>query len=57
VQTQRILDDRGEVIEVTVSVGVARSLADEPRDLLAAADGALYEAKDGGRNRVVIAER
>jgi diguanylate cyclase (GGDEF)-like protein len=51
----------GEVISVSVSIGVA-TLDDFERDhaiegvaqqLVAQADAALYEAKEGGRNRVV----
>jgi two-component system, cell cycle response regulator len=46
-------------ISVTVSIGVANlsGLLGEPRPsgLLAAADKALYEAKDSGRNRVSVA--
>lgn len=45
-------------LEVTISVGVA--LADEgeePDDVLAKADQALYDAKQQGRNRVVPYER
>lgn len=44
----------GEVIPVTVSVGVAVSSADVagPTELLDAADQKLYEAKNAGRNRV-----
>jgi diguanylate cyclase (GGDEF)-like protein len=50
--------DRGEgiLVDVTVSVGVAE-LADAGQDLddlLAAADAALYQAKDAGRNRICV---
>ena len=43
----------GAKIQVTISIGVAQFLAQyEPADdLIAAADRALYVAKDGGRNR------
>jgi diguanylate cyclase (GGDEF)-like protein len=46
-----------KMVSVTVSVGVAVFSQDihEPGDLIARADGALYEAKRQGRNRVVVA--
>ena len=42
-------------VNVTVSVGVSslRRGADTVEDLMKRADVALYEAKTGGRNRVV----
>lgn len=47
---------RGQAIRLTVSIGVA---AMTPRDasadaVLVRADGALYRAKEGGRNRVEV---
>jgi diguanylate cyclase (GGDEF)-like protein len=53
------VDDRpgGPVVKVTISIGVtsiARGEARELIDLLAAADSALYQAKQGGRNRVAV---
>lgn len=50
----RIRLDSGETISFTVSAGVAeRTPADRTfEDLFRAADTALYEAKNGGRNRI-----
>ena len=39
---------------VTISVGVAAGRAGEVAALIARADGALYAAKDGGRNRIAV---
>lgn len=42
---------------ITLSVGVATFPAHgmSPKELMAAADGALYEAKRGGRDQVAVA--
>jgi diguanylate cyclase (GGDEF)-like protein/PAS domain S-box-containing protein len=42
-------------IAFTVSIGVASPVSNDLHDLLRRADGALYAAKTGGRNRVVLA--
>jgi diguanylate cyclase (GGDEF)-like protein len=55
-EQRAILAPNGTRIHVTVSLGVAAfPEAAESDTLVAAADGALYEAKRQGKNRVVIA--
>ena len=47
----------GEVVRITASIGCAGNsdvISDKPEDLVKAADLALYEAKNGGRNAVVV---
>jgi diguanylate cyclase (GGDEF)-like protein/PAS domain S-box-containing protein len=50
----RPIEIQGQPIRVTLSIGFAtfRSDEDDPRDVLARADVALYHAKNAGRNRV-----
>lgn len=45
---------KGEILTLTVSIGVARSGSPfaTPQEVLEAADQALYQAKENGRNRV-----
>ena len=51
------IDVDGQVIRVTISIGVARVSAHHPpKAALQLADQALYEAKNSGRNKVCLAE-
>jgi two-component system, cell cycle response regulator len=59
-----VVTDTGGAVPVTVSIGVGhllpapdlRSTARVQQALLASADEALYRAKEGGRNRVVLSD-
>jgi two-component system, cell cycle response regulator len=54
---QTPLDWQGQIVRLTISLGVAgipELVANSPTDLIAAADEALYESKNGGRNRVSV---
>jgi two-component system cell cycle response regulator len=50
------VDGGKELLTVTISVGVASTLGetDTPEALLKRADEGLYEAKSGGRNKVIV---
>jgi two-component system cell cycle response regulator len=49
----------GDRLDLTISMGAAQKDSEDaaPADLVAAADRALYDAKAGGRNRLVSASR
>lgn len=47
------------LLQITVSIGIAQydgSTDQSPSELIRKADQALYDAKEGGRNRVVGSE-
>lgn len=58
VRKSPLMTKKGE-LALTVSVGVAEwsGPAEDPAALLVRADEALYEAKHGGRDRVVVSEK
>ncbi|WP_368734253.1 GGDEF domain-containing protein [Erythrobacter sp. YJ-T3-07] len=58
VEERPVLTGQGAEVPVTLSIGIAiRDGADAaPGDLVARADGALYDAKEAGRNRVQLAD-
>ena len=57
---EKVAAARIDGLNVTISLGIAalpETLAKSAAELVAAADGALYRAKDGGRNRSEIAQQ
>jgi diguanylate cyclase (GGDEF)-like protein len=56
IEASRVEMPNGDLISVTASFGVAAfPESRELGEILEAADSALYAAKDGGKNRVMIA--
>ena len=55
-ETSFSLGSEGEALAVTVSIGLACADGDmdTPETLLKRADEAVYEAKAGGRNQVIV---
>lgn len=55
---QSPVDVRGVPVPVATSIGISHAVPeDTPESLMAAADAALYAAKESGRNRYRVAER
>ncbi|MEJ1397548.1 MAG: diguanylate cyclase, partial [Candidatus Sedimenticola sp. (ex Thyasira tokunagai)] len=46
---------QGEELQFTVSIGISDTLGENLEEMIGYADGALFEAKESGRNRVVVA--
>lgn len=51
-----VIESGEHTIRITASIGVCPVLKDSLDDMLTAADAMLYEAKEGGRNQVVLSD-
>lgn len=49
-------DLNGEKVHVTVSIGVCETLGNSIEDMISTADSSLYDAKEGGRNKVIFSD-
>lgn len=58
IQNHNFVLSDGTRIEITISIGISTFLetADDPNELIKQADGALYRAKQSGRNKVCFIE-
>ena len=58
VETLTVTSDKGDALKVTISIGVATSIDSHStsKEIIEAADNALYQSKENGRNQVTYAE-
>ena len=56
IESASVLDETGQLVPATVSIGIAvLRQGDDFESLVQRADGAMYAAKAAGRNRVCLA--
>ena len=54
IESSSIEVDEDQTIKVTISIGVATELTDSLENMVNKADALLYEAKNSGRNKVIV---